>query len=313
MTSRTTYRVACLSGHGIGPEVMAQASRALVHVSRLHGFRIEEMHVPFGGEALTQSGHALPEATRRATLGAQAILVAAPREPALAGVESELDLQSRLERIVFAPRGGLTFLSPLVDSALDWTLARAFAVARSSRARVSCVGGDARWGWLLRAEATRHDGVHVEELSVSTAVQGLAFEPERFDVVLTPLSFVDALVGVTAHGRNPRVVASGRLADSGAGVFAPTHGVAADIAGQGVANPASMLLAAALLIGEGLGERRAAETLTGAVLEACANGVRTPDRVTTGMGATTREFADVVLSQLPHAMTNAEFYREATA
>jgi hypothetical protein len=35
--------------------------------------------------------------------------------------------------------------------------------------------------------------------------------------------------------------------------------------------------------------------------------------VTTGVGATTREFADVVLSGLPSAFTNAEFYREAVA
>jgi hypothetical protein len=31
------------------------------------------------------------------------------------------------------------------------------------------------------------------------------------------------------------------------------------------------------------------------------------------VGATTREFADVVISHLPHAMTTAEFYREAIA
>ena len=67
------------------------------------------------------------------------------------------------------------------------------------------------------------------------------------------------------------------------------------------------------MLGEGLGERGAAETLSGAVLEACSNGAQTPDMVTTGVGATTREFADVVLSMLPSALTNAEFYREAFA
>ena len=104
-----------------------------------------------------------------------------------------------------------------------------------------------------------------------------------------------------------------RLAGGGPGVFAPVHGAAEDIAGQGVANPASMLLAAALMLGEGLGERRAAETLTNAVLDASTNGVRTPDLVRVGVGATTREFADVVISHLPHAMTTSEFYREAIA
>jgi hypothetical protein len=74
-----------------------------------------------------------------------------------------------------------------------------------------------------------------------------------------------------------------------------------------------MLLAASLMLGEGLGEHRAAETLAGAVLEACHNGACTPDMVTIGVGATTREFGDAVLSGLPFAMTTAEFYREAVA
>jgi 3-isopropylmalate dehydrogenase len=311
MTRRTTYTVACLSGHGIGPEVMAEASRALAQVSRLHGFRVEESHPPFGAEAFTQSGHALPAATRRTTLATQAILVAAAEEPALAGVESELDLHSRVDRVVFAPRGEITFLYPLGSS--EETLAHAFGLARSSRARVASVGGDADWRLAVRSAAGQHDGVHYEELAVAKATQGLAFDPERFDVVVAPEPFADPLVSITAHGRRPRVVASGRLARSGPGVFAPAHGAVEDIAGQGVANPASMLLATALMLGEGLGERRAAETLAGAVLEVCRTGAVTPDLVETGQGATTREFGDAVLSELPAAVTNAEFYREAVA
>ena len=183
----------------------------------------------------------------------------------------------------------------------------------SSKARVASVGGDAGWRSAFEAEATRHDVVYVEALSIKAAVHGLAFEPERFDVVVTPPSYAEALVGFVAHGGAPRVAATGRLAATGPGVFAPTHGAAEDIAGQGVANPASMLLAAALMLGEGLGERRAAETLTGAVLGACSNGTKTPDMLSRGLGATTREFADVVLAELPLSMTNAEFYREAVA
>ena len=164
-----------------------------------------------------------------------------------------------------------------------------------------------------RAKRRGTTACRCEELSVKAAVHDLAFEPERFDVVVTPPRMPRRWSASSHTGRTPRVAASSRLAGSGPSVFAPAHGAAEDIAGQGVANPASMLLAAALMLGEGLGERRAAETLTGAVLEACANGVRTPDLVSVGMGATTREFADVVLAHLPLSMTNAEFYREAVA
>ena len=313
MTSRTTYTVACLSGHGIGPEVMAQASRALDRVSRLHGFRIAEIHPPFGAAALTQSGHALPGETRRATLDAEAILVAAGNEPAVAGVESALDLQVRVDRVAYSARETVTVLSPLDESASSGALRRAFEVARSSRGRVTSVGGDAAWTTQLEAEAARSPGVLVDVEQMKTAVSRLAFEPEALDVVVTPAPYAEPLVALVAHGHRPRLVASGRLAGSGPSVFLPAHGAAEDIAGQGVANPASMLLAAALLLGEGLGERRAAETLTGAVLEACANGTRTPDMVTSGMGATTHEFTDVVLSHLAGSLTTPEFYREAVA
>jgi isocitrate/isopropylmalate dehydrogenase len=313
MTSRTTYTVACLSGHGIAAEVMAEASRALSRVSRLHGFNVRETHPPFGSAARTQSGNALPASTRSATLGAQAVLVAAAFDPALADVESELDLRARMDRVAFGERSAVTVVSPLSSGALEWTLARAFDVARSSRARVASVGGDDDWASTFAREAATHDGVTAENLSVKAAVHDLAFDPDRFDVVVTPEPYAEALLGFVAHGSMPRIAASGRLAGSGPSVFAPAHGAAEDIAGQGVANPASMLLAAALMLGEGLGERRAAETLTNAVLEASANGIRTPDLVRVGLGATTREFADVVIASLPQAMTTPEFYREAIA
>ena len=133
---------------------------------------------------------------------------------------------------------------------------------------------------------------------MKTAVSRLAFEPEAFDVVVTPAPYAEPLVGARRTRRTParRCVGPARRRPVRA-CSLPAHGAAEDIAGQGVANPASMLLAAALMLGEGLGERRAAETLTGAVLEACSNGTRTPDMVSTGMGATTREFTDVVLSR----------------
>ena len=43
MTGRRTYVVACLAGHGIGPEITAAASRALAGLGREHGFAIEEL------------------------------------------------------------------------------------------------------------------------------------------------------------------------------------------------------------------------------------------------------------------------------
>ncbi len=312
MTRTHRYTVACLAGDGIGPEVMAEASRAIAAVSRLHGFEVDEVHVPFGGEALSRCGHLLPVSTRMAYLDADAVLVAAAREPALEGVESELDLRASITRVRFAPRGQVSLLGPLSDDAAEWTIDRAFELARSSRGSVASAGSSRGWRELVDEIAERHDPVLVEHLAVGPALRALAFEPGRFDVVVSEPPFVDALAGVlaSAEGR-ARVVASGRLAESGPGVFAPAHGPAADIAGQGVANPSSMLLAAALMLAEGLGERGAAEALAAALIETSGTRVRTPDMIATGLGVTTREFGDGVVAELPGAVTNAEFYREA--
>ena len=88
---------------------------------------------------------------REATLAADAILVANWNEPALAGVESQLDVCARVDRVAFGARSAITLLSPLPGTGPEWTLAHGFDVARASRARVASVGGDAPWREALAA------------------------------------------------------------------------------------------------------------------------------------------------------------------
>lgn len=307
------YTIACLSGDGIGPEVTAEASRALAVVSGMHGFQVDEVHVPFGGDALRRFGHPLPAVTRAACDEADAMLVAATREPALEVLKAELDLRWRITRV--CARGSeLAVVSPLPDDAVELALDSAFRLAFSRRARLTSVGATARWSTALAAAAERWEGVLVEDQPFEAAVTGLLRDPSEFDVIASEQPFAEALASTAAFAhQGTRMVASGRVGPDGKGMFGPTHGSALEIAGQGVANPSAMLLAAALMLGEGLGERAAAETLAGAVMGACGNGVRTPDMLHDGVGATTREFADVVLGELPWAVTNAEFLREAWA
>ena len=46
MTRRTEFTIAALSGDGVGAELMAEASRALAAVSRLHGFEVDLVLTP---------------------------------------------------------------------------------------------------------------------------------------------------------------------------------------------------------------------------------------------------------------------------
>ena len=94
--SRRAYTVVCLARHGIGPEVMGEASRALTAVSLQHGFHVDERHVPFGADALTRFGRSFPLSSRNALLGADAVLVAAKSDAALRSLEADLDLRASI-------------------------------------------------------------------------------------------------------------------------------------------------------------------------------------------------------------------------
>src|SRR6516164_2394806 len=108
---RQTYTVACLAGDGLGPELMAEASRTLRQVARMHGFAVEDVHAPFGSEALTRSGHPLPATTRTAVFDADVVLLADAADPALGGVEPDLDLRASLTQVL-VERGDLVLLTP---------------------------------------------------------------------------------------------------------------------------------------------------------------------------------------------------------
>jgi 3-isopropylmalate dehydrogenase len=308
MKANKRFTVACLSGDGIGPELMAEASRAVAEAGRLHRFRVEEVHVPFAGEAVSRHGHPLPAETRAACRRADAVLVALTKEPALEGVKAELDLTWRVQRVRLAD-GDIAVVSPLEDQMEPYVVRRAFDLARSRRAKVAAVGDGQTWNTFVGWEAERHHGVEVERLSLSEALPRLMNAPDGFCVVVTQRAHAELVSDLTAASRNgSRIVASGRLSQDGPGIFGPTHGSAPDIAGQGVANPSGMLLAAALMLSEGLGERAAGCTLERAVSSALASGVRTADlTVARGPAATTRDFMDAVLELMPTTRTDVEF------
>jgi isocitrate/isopropylmalate dehydrogenase len=294
MTSRSRYTVAFLAGHGVGPEVTAEATRAIGAAARLHGFHVEERHVPYGADAFTRFGHPYPISSRKAVVDADAVLVAAGTDPL--DLEVELDLRASASR-VRCEDAELTLLSPSAEDAWEWTLERAVALARASRARLTLVGVTETWAAHAALVEADRDGLEVERLPTAEAMRSLVFTPHRFDVLVCPPELALAAAEVAACTASRRVTAWGRLAANGPSVFGAGLDPREEVAGHGVADPKPMLLAAALLLGEGLGERRAAATLSAAVGRAAAPG-------------STRGVADTVLAALPQAL-EVEFLREA--
>lgn len=294
------YTLACIAGHGVGPELVAATSRAVEAASRLHGFEVEQEFVSFGVDALMCFGHPYPPASRRAVLAADAVLVAPGTDGPLDALEEELDLRASITRVRYEGRCELTVVAPLHDDAWQWTLQRAFDIARASRAHVTLVGVPPVERADVAAAEAAHPGFQVERMPVAEAMSALVTAPRHFDVVIAPLDLAASVAVAAACTAGSRVAAWGRLAENGPSIFGTSHDDGHDHAGHGVADPGPLLLAAALTLGDGLGERSAADTLARAV-----GRTRTELRELSTRGTT-----DAVLAALPSGLP-LEFVREA--
>lgn len=300
MSSRT-WTIACLAGDGVGPELMAETSRVLVEVARLHALRLDDRHLPFGGEALTRFGHPLPQTTRDAYRAADAVLVTAPDDPAFDGVKADLDLSWHVARVHNAVRGDLVVVEPVGFGAEELAIARAFSLAAQRRARLTSVSSTPDWPGLVDAEAEHWDGLEVEHLTLGGLLKRFSDHPGTVDLVVANSHLAPAIVDIAAHvAGSLHTVASAWLSQTGPGLFAAQVVEDDDVAGHGVADPAGALLAASLLLGEGLRQRSAAAALERAVRAADETNARD-----------TRAFTDAVISALPNARIDTEHFEEA--
>ena len=212
MTARRRYVVACLAGHGIGPEVTAAASRALSRLGREHGFDVEELHPPFDTEALTRSGHLLPVATRRATLDSDAVLAAGDAAPALAGVREALDLRATVTRVL-DDTGEVTAFAPRDEDASDWTLERAFDTAKARSGRLTSVGVSSSWTARVDRHADDHPGVDVEHVALHHALRRLG--SGSTGVLVAEAVLGSAVAEAPRLAGRRRLVATGHLSPAG--------------------------------------------------------------------------------------------------
>jgi 3-isopropylmalate dehydrogenase len=298
-----TWTIACLAGDGVGPELMGDACRVLAGVARLHALRLDDIHLPFGGEAVTRFGHPLPLSTRAAYRDVDAVFVCTPDEPALDGVKSDLDLAWRVSRVHNEARGDLVVVEPIGYGTEERAIVHAFRLAAARRARLTSVGSTPEWTELVAAEAEAWDGLEVEHLTLGGVLTRFRDHPGTVDLIVAPAHLASAIVDAAAHlAGSLRTVASGWLPEQGPGLFAPHVTDATEVAGFGVADPAGTLLAASLLLAEGLGQRSAGRTLERAVA-----AVLTMNET---QSRQTRNFADAVIERLSEARTDHEHFQE---
>ena len=152
------------------------------------------------------------------------------------------------------------------------------------------------------ALAKAHPEIAFREMDIDAMAADLYTRPERHDVILITNMFGDILSNEAAALSGGLGLAAALNAGDGHAVANAGHGSAPDIAGRGIANPAGMILSAALLV-EWLGVRHgkpafltAAAAIQAAADEALADtGARTGDL---GGNGTTQTFTRRVVRAL---------------
>jgi isocitrate dehydrogenase (NAD+) len=137
--------------------------------------------------------------------------------------------------------------------------------------------------------------IEMNDRIVDACAMQLVLDPWQFDVIVATNLFGDILSDEMAGLVGGLGLAPGANIGESAAIFEAVHGSAPDIAGKGIANPVSLLLAAGLML-EHIGRREAAQRLRRAI-----DGVINQDNIRTrdiGGRASTREFAESVARRL---------------
>lgn len=200
------------------------------------------------------------------------------------------------------PDTGIT-VKPISVSATRRIVRFAFEYARTSGRKKITVGhkanimkhSDGPFLEAAREIASDFDDIAFEEIQVDELAMWLAWEPQEMDVLVLPNLYGDILSDLCAGLIGGLGVAPGVNLGDEIAVFEATHGSAPDIAGKGIANPAGMMLSAAMMLRH-LGEEEAAGRLEAAIAQVLAEGAA----VTRDLGgdATTASFTDAVVSLL---------------
>ena len=146
----TTYKICCLPGDGIGPEIIAEGKKVLVAVGERAGVTFECADALIGGAAIDATREAaaadpsvpvtaLPQATLDAANASDAVLLAsvggpkwdttdsnAPRpEQGLLAIRKALGLYTNLRPVqIFKPLAGASTLRPEVIDGVDLVIVR---------------------------------------------------------------------------------------------------------------------------------------------------------------------------------------------
>ena len=327
------YKIAIISGDGIGQEVMQACEYLLDNLDLEFSFEYGEA----GFECFNKNGTTLPEETIKIANNSDAVLFGAststPGEPSpIINLRKELNVYANIRPIksykgVDCIRDDIDFVivrenteglysqveygdsekmiaeRVITKKASERISKAAFNLCiKRGESKVTCVHKsnvlkktDGVFKESFYNVAKQYPQITSEDYYVDAMAMYLITQPQNFDVIVSSNLFGDILSDESAGLVGGLGLApSGNIGDHN-GLFEPVHGSAPDIAGKNIANPCSMILSASMML-DYLGEWEISNDIKDAVEKVIAEcKIRTPDL---GGDACTMDVAKAIVKEL---------------
>ena len=179
---------------------------------------------------------------------------------------------------------------------------KAFEIARSRRKILTSIdkqnvlATSKLWRKVSEEVAKDFPDVELEHQLVDSASMLMITNPAKFDVIVTENLFGDILSDESSVlSGTLGVMPSASHSENGPSLYEPIHGSAPDIAGQGIANPISMILSVAMMLRDSFGRYEDADRIEKAVEATLAARILTRD---IGGQASTKEMTEAIIEKL---------------
>ena len=155
------------------------------------------------------------------------------------------------------------------------------------------------WNEVLEEVAVDYPKVRVEHVIVDAAATALVISPSQFDVMVMENMFGDILSDLGGGILGSLGLMPSACVGPNKSYYEPSHGSAPDIAGQGIANPYSMIGSIALMLDKSFGMKRESDALWNSMQQVFADGFTTADLSRGGEEfVSTDEFGNKVIAAL---------------
>ena len=160
--------------------------------------------------------------------------------------------------------------------------------------------------------------IEKEHRIIDIGMARIACQPEQFDVVVTPNLYGDILSDVAAEVAGSVGLAPSSNIGEQCAMFEAIHGSAPDIAGQDIANPSGLLLAAVMMLVH-VGQPEVATRIHNAWLRTIEDGIHTADifqESASKQRVGTQAFAEAVcdrLDQMPQQFSPVSYSQKSDA